>query len=106
MLDGVQHLPCAALHRLIGVECPFAFAATGPVPYQRRDPELGEPAAQVVIRRAPGDVRLAIALNDHDQGSCGAACWNIDKAGEPVSVRDELEPLRGHCRGGRLARRR
>ena len=38
-------------------------------------------------------------------GSRGAARWNIDKAGEPVPIRDELEPLRGHCRGGRLVRR-
>jgi hypothetical protein len=30
----------------------------------------------------------------------------IGKAGEPVSVRDELEPLRSHCCGGQLGRRR
>ena len=104
MPDRVQRFPCAALHRLIGVKRPFAFAATGLVPYQRRDPELGEPAAQVVIGRASGDVRLAMAVNDHDHGSRRAARWNIDKAGEPVPLRDKLEPLRGHCRGGRLVR--
>ena len=106
MPDRVQHFPGAALHRLIGVEGSLAFAATGLVPYQRGDAELGEQAAQVVIGRASRDVRLAIAVNDHNHGSRGAARWDIDKAGEPVSVRDELEPLRGHCRGGRLVRRR
>src|SRR5580692_9411664 len=105
MPDRVHYFHCAALDRLIGVERPFAFAATRLVPYQRGDPELREQAAQVVIGRASGDVRLAIAVNDHDHGSRGAARWNIDKAGEPVSVREELKPLRGHCRGGGLASR-
>src|ERR1700760_1588873 len=106
MPDRVQYFHSAALDRLIGVERPFAFAASRLVPYQRGDPELGEQAAQVVIGRASGDVRFAIAVNDHDHSSRGATRWNIDKAGEPVSVRDELEPLRGHWRGGRLMRRR
>lgn len=51
-------------------------------------------------------VALWWSSNDHDHGSRGATRWNIDKAGETVSVRDELKPLRGHCRGGRLVRRR